>query len=104
MLLKKAEIGIRQHFPDVSYKELFGITFGIGIETPDGDYDYQPKSQSWSDVLETYYAACSEVYENLTEVEITEEIEWLMNDFQPITRIKTKSGDEYEIYVYTDED
>jgi hypothetical protein len=40
----------------------------------------------------------------LTEVEITEEIEWLMNDFQPITRIKTKSGDEYEIYVYTDED
>lgn len=95
---------LTEHFPDLPYKELFGITFGIGIETPDGDYDYQPKSQSWSDVLETYYAACSEVYENLTEVEITEEIEWLMNDFQPITRIKTKSGDEYEIYVYTDED
>ena len=58
----------------------------------------------WHDVLEAYYTACNEVYENLTEDEITEKIEWLIDDFQPITRIKAKSGDEYEIYVYTDED
>ena len=106
---KEGAIGwLTENHIDCSFKEIFGITFGVGVDSSisgEGFYDeYTPKTQLWHDVLETYYTACNEVYENLMEDEITEKIEWLIDDFQPITRIKTKSDDVYEVYVYTDED
>lgn len=106
---KEGAIGwLTENHIDCSFKEIFGITFGVGVDSSisgEGFYDeYTPKTQLWHDVLEAYYTACNEVYENLTEDEITEKIEWLIDDFQPITRIKTKSDDVYEVYVYTDED
>ena len=63
---------------------------------------YEPKTQSWSDVIETYDRAYCNLCEELNEDEIIEQTEWLMNDYQPITRIETKSGNVYEVYVYTD--
>ena len=106
---KEGAIGwLTENHINCLFKEIFGITFGIGVDSSisgEGFYDeYTPKTQLWHDVLEAYYASCNEVCDNLTEEEITEKIEWLMDGFQPITRIKTKSDDVYEVYVYTDED
>ena len=66
--------------------------------------EYTPKTQLWDDVLNAYFTACGEVYEDLKEDRISSDYEWVMNDFQPIRRIITESGDEYEVYVYTDEE
>ena len=96
-----------KHLPVGSVKKLFHITFGVGVDSIiNGEEffdDYEPKTQSWNDVMETYYRAYSELCEELNEDEIIEQMEWLMNDYQPITRIETRSGNVYEVYVYTDE-
>ena len=98
---------VATHLPVGSVKKLFNITFGVGVDSIiSGEEffdDYEPKTQSWSDVIETYYRAYHELCEELNEDEIEEEFDWLMNDYQPITRIETKSGNIYEVYVYTDE-
>lgn len=99
---------LAENYADFPFKDVFGITFGVGVDSrikgEDFCDEYTPKTQLWSDVLETYYTAYNEVCDELKEVKITSETEWFMNDFQPITKIITKSGDKYEIYIYTDED
>lgn len=98
---------ITENLSEFPFKEVFGITFCVGVDsTINGEEffdDYEPKTQSWNDVMETYYRAYSKLCEELNEDEIIEQMEWLMNDYQPITRIETRSGNVYEVYVYTDE-
>jgi len=97
-----------KHLPVGSVKKLFHITFGVGVDSIiNGEEffdDYEPKTQSWSDVIETYDRAYCNLCEELNEDEIIEQTEWLMNDYQPITRIETKAGNVYEVYVYTGQD
>ena len=99
---------ITENISKFPFQEVFGITFCVGVDSIiNGEEffdDYEPKTQSWNDVMETYYRAYSELRKELDQDEIIEEIEWLMNDYQPITRIETKAGNIYEVYVYTDED
>ena len=96
------------NYADFPFKDIFGITFGVGVDSRikgEDFYDeYTPKTQLWNDVLNAYFTACGEVYEDLKEDRISSDYEWVMNDFQPIRRITTESGDEYEIYVYTGEE
>ncbi len=99
---------VAKYLPVGSVKELFNITFGVGVDSIiNGEEffdDYEPKSQSWNDVMETYDRAYCELYKELNEDEITENFDWLMNAYQPITRIETKAGNVYEVYVYTGQD
>ena len=104
----EAIVWLAENYADFPFKDVFGITFGIGVDSRiKGEYfydDYTPKTQLWNDVIETFYTACDEVYEDLKEERISYDYEWFMNDFQPIRRIITESGDKYEVYVYTGEE
>lgn len=99
---------LAENYADFPFKDVFGITFGVGVDSrikgEDFFDEYTPKTQLWNDVIETFYTACDEVYADLKEDRISSDYEWFMNDFQPIRRITTESGDEYEVYVYTSEE
>jgi len=106
---KGAAIGwFTENHIDCSFKETFGITFEVGVyKCISGEvfYDYYaPKTQLWDDVLEAYYTVCDDVYEYLKKDGISSECEWTEDNYLPVRRIVTESGDEYEVYVYTDEE
>lgn len=82
--------------------------YAIGVECQkNGEefYDeYEPKSQSWEDIIAKYESEKNKLLEEIqAALGDGEPLEWLINDYQPITRFECDNGDWYEIYVLASE-
>lgn len=66
--------------------------------------EYEPDSLRWEDIIAKYNLEREKLIKEIKDdFPGGEQLEWLMNDYQPITMFKCKNGNWYEIYVRASE-
>lgn len=97
----KLKLWVAMNLDAEASKRILDVSYSIVVESYiDGEEDeeeFEPKSQSWSDITDCFLEVCDRIEEEKPSFEYQES--WDINDFQPACMYEDDDGNTLEVYV-----